>query len=245
MKLRASAGAMSAVLLLIASWSCASASAQHPNATPTTTVAASPSPASAKAEQIIALIAGRLSPDVDAASLFTNSLTDTGGARLRWVISMIGDNRLYDVARKDPASLAGLSADDAKLAIAQAGFLRLPASRRAAILANHQRRQAEALRRASEAEQAERKIEALRQSLAGLKAFLDGKPTPPSSLAVNLLEPAGVALVRDRRENLLAAALQKTNAEKNTETPSESDRPPPSGPGGLLVHSRLHRQCWP
>jgi len=23
------------------------------------------------------------------------------------------------------------------------------------------------------------------------------------------------------------------------------DRPPPSGPWGLLVHSRLHRQCWP
>ncbi|CAM4367683.1 ISXO2-like transposase domain-containing protein [Novosphingobium lubricantis] len=26
---------------------------------------------------------------------------------------------------------------------------------------------------------------------------------------------------------------------------SNRDRPPPSGPGGLLVHSRLHRQCWP
>ncbi len=25
----------------------------------------------------------------------------------------------------------------------------------------------------------------------------------------------------------------------------KSDRPPPSGPHGLLVHSRLHRQCWP
>ena len=27
--------------------------------------------------------------------------------------------------------------------------------------------------------------------------------------------------------------------------PDGVDRPPPSGPGGLLVHSRLHRQCWP
>lgn len=235
-RFRASAVAMIAVLLLTASWSLVSASAQQPDATPTAAVDASPSPAATKAEQINALIAGKLSTDIDAASLFTNSLTDTGGTRLRWVISMMGDSRLYDAARKDPASLAGLSTDDAKLAIAQAGFLRLPASRRAAILASHERRQAEARRLASEAEQSGRKIEALRQTISGLQAFLDGKPTPPSSLAVNLLEPAGVVLVRDRRESLLAAAPQKTDTAQSAAVPPEIAADPSA------IIARLTRQ---
>ena len=150
--------------------------------------APAPSAADSKAQAIDDLIAGKLSADVDASGLFETSLKSANIETIKAVVAMVGDKALYTRAKRDPAALAPLAADQARLAIAQATFLRLPAKRRQELLDRHAARAAEAERaQRAEAEQESREAEVPRQ-VDQLQAFLAGKPADGASLSIDLLD---------------------------------------------------------
>lgn len=192
-----------AALALLAMLAPVAAVAQ-PQAAQTLPQAVTPaSAAQTQAAEIAALMSGRLATDVDASRLFTSSLSGAGALRVRWVAKMISEDRLFQSAKRDPSLLTGLAPDEAALAVAQAEFLRLPAARRTALIATHTRRQAEASQAVRASAQTARQMSALREIATGLQAFLDGTPAAPASLTIDLLDPAGSALSRDRRQLLL------------------------------------------
>ncbi|MBU3991611.1 MAG: hypothetical protein KKA12_03525 [Alphaproteobacteria bacterium] len=173
---------------------CPSLVAAQP-AAPAATTAAEPrgqpdAPRSAlvvRAQQIEALIAGKLSPDVDARALFSASLRTSDIAVTRAVVALTSDAALFGRASRDPAVLEPLADEQARLAVAEAQFLRLPRSRRDALLARHDAAVAQRRKEADEASSRDAETARLQAQVGALEAFLAGKAAPAGTLSLDLL----------------------------------------------------------
>jgi len=146
------------------------------------------SAARVQAQRISDLIDSKLDGAVDARALFETSLTGAAGIRTRFVLQMLADRSQFERAARDPAVLAGLSADEATLAVAQARFLRLSQSRRERLLADHRARQEKVAAAVADRARKADLLTALEARRAGLQAFLAGNPAPAKSLTFDLLE---------------------------------------------------------
>ncbi len=180
--------------------------AAQPLAVPDTGAAVAVAADRGATAQIADLMAGRLSPDVDVTTLFRLPLGNADLPRTHAVLAMVDDTGLYERARADPSVLAGLTADKAALAIAQAGFLRLSSVRRTALIARHEKAVEQSAAEQRQARQTEEKLAQLKKTAVALQAFLDGQRTDSSALSINALDAAGAVVSATRRAVLLDSA---------------------------------------
>ena len=164
----------------------------------------------ARADAITALMAGKLSATIAAAPLFNAPLVGADGGVLRVALDLRDDDRGYRAARKNPGSVPGLTAEQARLAIAYAGFLRLSPARQAVVISRHSDRQraARAAATAGAHEAARRNV--VRQQAEALQAYLAGQPVPPEALAFNLLDRG--ALTRAKANEAALRPLVRPDA---------------------------------
>lgn len=144
--------------------------------------------ASKHTAQIRALMAQKLAVDVDPATLFVLPLAGEGAERTRIVLTLLDDRRALARAVANPASLSGLDADEAKLAIAQAEFLSLPLERRKALLEAHADRVASVRADKDARAKAAARLESLQRVAANLENFLAEKPSDPALLSLSALD---------------------------------------------------------
>ncbi|MCF8710174.1 hypothetical protein [Rhizorhapis sp. SPR117] len=134
------------------------------------------------------LIAGKLAPNVDATALFKTDLGSGSSAHVKAVVAMVSEGKLFEQASKAPVVLAPLSVDQAKLAIAQARFLRLPQAKQRQLLARHSEKAA-AWRKHQDKEAREQvELADLRGQISQLENFLAGKLVPGGTLAIDLID---------------------------------------------------------
>ncbi|MBB5733761.1 hypothetical protein FHS61_002804 [Altererythrobacter atlanticus] len=148
-------------------------------------------PAIRQADHVLALIEGELDPAISAEELFRFSLTGADALRMRAVARLVQDDALFTRASENPDTLDSLSAEQARLALAEARFLRLPERRRQALLQAHAKAH-EAFRQQRDRQQsATQELDRLTRELAGLRAFLAGEAVNPDFLKVNPLAASG------------------------------------------------------
>lgn len=193
--------------------------AAQPVAAPDTVAGAAVSQARVAAGHITDLIAGQLAPEVDVARLFRLPLADGDLVRTRAVLAMVDDGRLFDRARADSSVLTGLTGDQAALAIAQARFLRLPASRRNTLISQHEQAVRRAAAERERANQAAQELAGLRSTLSSLQAFLAGEKADSTALFLDALEVGGAMTSSARR----AVLLDSAGADATAEEPSATD----------------------
>ncbi len=139
------------------------------------------------ASEIAQLRDGTLDPSIDADSLFELTLAGRRSQIAQAVVRLVLDDEFYSAAKEDQAALAPLSANEATLAMAQAGFLRLPQSRQDRILDAHRARSRDAQSRQDELQAKQTEATRLEGELAGLRNFLAGNPTNLKSLDIDLI----------------------------------------------------------
>ncbi len=170
------------------------------------------------AQHIRDLIAGKLSPEIDAHSLFTRSIASAEADEARRVLGLIDD----------PAALKKAKAQkqdgDAGLAVAQAEFLSLPAKRRTELLAAHDTKRAAAMAANTAGEEKSRVLRSLEARIAGLEGFLAGQRVDGSTLTIDLLDPSEAALRAKRREIVLTIPSAEPPA--GNDKPAEIPTPP-------------------
>lgn len=131
-----------------------------------------------KAAYIRQLMEGKLDAGISADRLFAWSLRYRDVARANVVEQLVEDDAFYARASQDAAQIETLRPQEARLALAQAAFLRLPATRRKALLRTQAERNAKAAQVASQASDEERALAALQSQIASLESFLKGDPDP-------------------------------------------------------------------
>ena len=131
-----------------------------------------------KTAYIRKLIDGELDAGITTDALFVWSLRYRDVARANVVEELVEDDAFYARASQDPAQLETLRPQEARLALAQAAFLRLPAARRKALLSEQRARNAKAASESSRASDEERALGALQAQIASLETFLKGDPDP-------------------------------------------------------------------
>ena len=194
---------MAAALILALTSTLAFPLAAEPTSPPPTAVETTVSPAQRNARYIRDLVAGRLGLDIDARRLFDLPLGTADAIRTRAVLAMIEDPALFSRARDNNSVLAGLSNDQAALAVAQAEFLRLPRSRRQALLEKHRKIVETASQEKRNAAQAQEKIAVLKRTEAALRAFLAGQRADPAALSIDALDISDSVQSAPRRAILL------------------------------------------
>jgi hypothetical protein len=188
-----------------------------------------------RAEQVVALLARELDPEVDAQALFVIDLSDptwAGKQGLRFIELLRGldapepepeaapkPSRRRRKPKVEPApepepqtevgpDLTGL-APAAALEAAYLAFLRLPAAQRAERLATHAQRRADAVDKREAKARAKVQLERTQRLADQLEAYLDRKldisVEPESLLTVDLIDTADVGLSSARRAAWLAA----------------------------------------
>ncbi|SLK01145.1 hypothetical protein [Novosphingobium mathurense] len=159
-----------------------------------------------KAQQIQDLMAGRLDPDVDVANLFSFSLTSSDAASAHAVAQLVTDGSFYAQAKADPSHLKTLAADQAKLALAQAAFLRLPQTERERLLEAQRKRYDSYRAKQKTNEAAAQELARLQRELQGLQDFLAGKPAPSAVLKLGLISNGSAGIDSRRLETLTGQA---------------------------------------
>lgn len=177
--------------------------------------------AAGKAQQIRDLMAGQLDPDVEAADLFSFSLTSSNAAGARAVARLVMDDSFYAQAKADPSRLANLTDDQAKLALAQAAFLRQPQSERERQLEAHRKTFDSYRAKQKTSEAAAQELARLQREMQGLQDFLAGKPAPSAVLELGLLSNSNGG-IDSRRLDTLTGKVPSPGPEPAADAPVDA-----------------------
>lgn len=137
-----------------------------------------PLSAEQKAAYIAQLIEGDLPAGIAPERLFDWSLGYRDVTRAALVERLVADDAFYRQAAQDLATLDALRPQEARLALAQARFLRLPASQREKRLRDQAKRNAEAEESTAAASDEDKALGALQAQITSLESFLKGDPDP-------------------------------------------------------------------
>lgn len=196
-------------------------------------------PLAAQAAAIDDLLAGDLSLDIDARSLFELPQGDAGRNVYRLTLQYLNNPELLSESADAEANAAALPGADA-LARAEARFYLLPNERQAELLARHeeQRQAAADIANADAALQAE--LDEVRARADAIENFLQGEPADLDRL--DFTQSAAPLADADRRQRILSEVNQEAAASElspETETPpseatadpDETTDEPPAEPG--------------
>jgi hypothetical protein len=173
------------------------------------------------------LIAGRLSPAIDASELFEATFAPAGLDRTRLVLSFVADAALLAKARTgaDDPLWSDMPGDVVSLAVAQADFLRLTEKQRGKLLTQHEARRKLGREAEQLAASKDQRRRGLQQQADALERFLNTQPADLALLDLQLLDAGEAALSAERRNTAIASVSPDMKSALSSSAVQEASQP--------------------